>query len=80
MRTEQIQVAESPEDLLSLPLGTAILTSHWRLFELDQIDAVSTRADAGRKYWIAPGELQPFPQEGLDHWFPAFILPNRQQT
>jgi hypothetical protein len=100
-------VAETGEDLLTLPVGSAILTSHWRLFELDQVESPeypepkpeatgfsaldsdnlkewhkdrrkwereNRRADAGKKYWIAPGELQPFPQEGLDHWFPVFIL------
>lgn len=113
MRTEQIQMAEGPEDLRDLPVGSAILTRHWKVFELDQVEspeypepkpeptgfsaldsdnmkewhkdrrkweAKNRRADAGAKYWIAPGELQPFPPEGLDHWFPAFILPNRQQT
>lgn len=78
MRTEQIRVAEGPRDLLALPVGSKILTPHHRVFELDEIEP--GRHDSGTRYWITPGELQPFPLEGLDHWFPAFILPNRQQT
>ena len=33
------------------------------------------RADAGHRYWIEPGTLQPFPLDGLQHWLPALILP-----
>lgn len=109
MRTEGFQIAETPEDLLSLPVGSAILSNHRKVFELDQVEtptypepfpektgfppldsdnqkewrkdkakwekANPPRSDAGRKYWIEPGTLQSYPQEGLDHWFPALILP-----
>lgn len=109
MRTEQMQVAESGEDLTGLPVGSAILTAHRKVFELDQVESpeypepkpqrtgfgpmdsddekewrkdkakwerMNRRADAGAKYWIEPGTLQPFPLDGLDHWFPALILPS----
>jgi hypothetical protein len=44
---------------------------------LDQIDIIGDRKDAGEKYWIEPGTLQPFPLHGLQHWLPAYILPKR---
>lgn len=73
MRTEELSVVEVPDDLLTLPVGTKILTRHHRVFQLDQIE--DGRPDSGKKYWITPGTLQPFPVDGLDHWFPAFVLP-----
>jgi len=76
MRLKTVQVAEGPKDLLGLPPGSAILTNHRKVFELDQIDPDSGRSDAGAKYWIEPGTLQPFPLEGLDHWFPVLVLPS----
>lgn len=75
MRTEELKVVEVPEDLLKLPVGTKILTRHHRVFQLDVVETPTLRKDAGTKYWIEPGTLQPFPVEGLDHWFPAFVLP-----
>lgn len=77
MRLETMQVAEGPQDLIELPPGTAILTHHRKVFELDLIEA--GRKDSGTKYWIQPGTLQPFPLEGLDHWFPAWILPSLRE-
>lgn len=74
MRTEVVEVAEDWKDLIGLPVGSQILTATRRLFELDQIEPDAERKDAGKKYWIAPGELQPFPVEGLEHWFPALVL------
>jgi len=77
MRTVQLYVATEPSDLRALPVGSRILTSHHRVFELDQVETVAERKDAGEKYWIEPGTLQPFPLEGLAHWLPAYILPPR---
>ena len=75
MRTEVVQVAETPEDLTALPTGSLILTATHRLFQMDVIEA--GRSDSGKRYWIEPGTLQPFPPQGLEHWFPALILPIR---
>ena len=75
MRTLQVYVATEPSDLRALPVGSRILTDHGKVFELDQIETPTNRKDAGEKYWIEPGTLQPFPVEGLGHWFPALILP-----
>ena len=76
MRTEEIQIAEGPEDLEEMPAGSQILTSTHEIFQLDVIEA--GRTDSGKKYWIEPGTLQPFPPGGLDHWFPALILPSKK--
>lgn len=73
MKMQEFQVAEEGKDLLELPIGTWILASHGRLYQLDQIE--EGRADSGKKYWIEPGSLQPMPPDGLDHWFPALIIP-----
>lgn len=76
MRTVQLYVATEPSDLKVLPPGTTILTKHRKVFELDVVETPTGRKDAGARYWIEPGTLQPFPAEGLGHWFPALILPN----
>lgn len=72
MRTKEVQLAENGKDLAGLPVGSRILTAHRKIFELDAIEP--GRHDSGTKYWIEPGTLQPFPVEGLGHWFPAMIL------
>lgn len=74
MKNERIQVATHPEDLdlQSLPLGTRIVTAHGKIFELDVVEG--DRRDAGTRYWIEPGTLQPF-HVVLKHWLPAYILP-----
>jgi hypothetical protein len=77
MRTVQLYVATELSDLEALPVGSRILTNHDKVFELDQIDIIGDRKDAGEKYWIEPGTLQPFPLHGLQHWLPAYILPKR---
>lgn len=77
MRTVQLYVATEPSDLKALPVGSRILTDHSKIFELDVVETPTLRKDAGTKYWIEPGTLQPFPVEGLDHWLPALILPQR---
>lgn len=74
MRNERIQVATHIEDLdpKSLPVGTRIVTAHGKVFELDEVEG--DRRDAGTRYWIEPGTLQPF-HVPLRHWVPAHILP-----
>lgn len=76
MRNVRIQVATHTQDLEpeKLPVGTRIATNHGRIFELDQIEIVTNRTDAGERYWIEPGTLQPF-HTALQHWLPAYILP-----
>ena len=76
MKNERIQVATHVEDLdpRRLPLGTRIATNHNKIFELDMIETITKRTDAGVRYWIEPMSLQPFP-EPMKHWLPAFILP-----
>lgn len=73
MRTEVMNIAETSDDLAGLPVGSWILTKQRRAYELEQIEP--GRHDSGDKYWIEPGTLQPFPVGGLEHWFPAIILP-----
>lgn len=79
MKTMVVNVATTTMDLalMSLPVGTTIVTAHNKIFELDEIDPDSGRADAGSRHWIEPGTLQPFPY-ALDHWLPAVILPTRE--
>lgn len=76
MKNQRIQVATHIQDLdpARLPLGTRIATNHGKVFELDQIETVTKRTDAGQRYWIEPGTLQPY-HVGLQHWLPAYILP-----
>jgi hypothetical protein len=76
MKNQRIQVATHVQDLepSGLPVGTRIVTNHGKIFELDQIETVTKRSDAGQRYWIEPGTLQPF-HVGLRHWLPAYILP-----
>jgi hypothetical protein len=76
MKNERIQIATHVEDLdpTKLPLGTRIATNHNKIYELDVIETPTGRKDAGERYWIEPGTLQPF-HVGLAHWLPAVILP-----
>lgn len=76
MKNQRIQVATHVQDLdpARLPIGTRIATNHGKVFELDQIETVTKRTDAGQRYWIEPGALQPF-HTALQHWLPAYILP-----
>lgn len=78
MRVEGIQIAEESADLMELPVGTKILTNQHRVLQLDLIETPTNREDAGTRYWIEPGTLQPFPPDGLDHWYPALILPSQK--
>ena len=66
-------IAESHEDLRTLPVGSSILTAYRKVFQKEAIEP--GRPDSGTVYWIEPGTLQPFPGDGLDHWFPAIVLP-----
>jgi hypothetical protein len=77
MRNERIQVATHIEDLdlHSLPVGTRIVTAHGKVFELDEVEG--DRHDAGTRYWIEPGTLQPF-HVVLKHWLPAHLLPAQE--
>lgn len=79
MKNERIQVATHLEDLDkdTLPLGTRIFTNHGKIFELDQVETVAQRSDAGERYWIEPGTLQPF-HIALRHWLPAYIMPEKK--
>jgi hypothetical protein len=76
MKNQRIHVATHVEDLdpRSWPLGTRIATNHNKIFELDMIETITKRTDAGVRYWIEPMTLQPFPQ-AMAHWLPAYILP-----
>lgn len=74
MKNVRIQVATHVEDLEGLPVGTRILTRRHRILELDQIETVTMRKDAGSRYWIEPGTLHPYPA-AMEHWLPAYILP-----
>ena len=74
MFNRTVIVAETISDLDGLPVGTRIATNHNKIFELDQIETVTKRSDAGQRYWIETGTLQPFYQP-LTHWLPAYILP-----
>jgi hypothetical protein len=76
MKNKRIQVATHVQDLdpAAFPIGTRIATNHGKIFELDMIETVTDRADAGTRYWIEPGTLQPY-HVGLWHWLPAYILP-----
>lgn len=74
MKNVRMQVATHVEDLEGLPVGTKILTRHYLVLELDQIETVTMRKDAGERYWIVPGTLQPFSVARAD-WLPAYILP-----
>lgn len=75
MKEIVLQMATELSDLDGLPVGSRILTNHSKIFELDRIETVTNRPDAGTGYWIEPGTLQPFPITGLEHWLPAYILP-----
>lgn len=74
MKNVRIQVATHVEDLEDLPVGTRILTRHYMVLQLDLIETVTMREDAGNRYWIEPGTLHPFPR-ALEQWLPAYILP-----
>jgi hypothetical protein len=73
MKNQRIQVATHVEDLLGLPVGSAILTRYRQVLELDEIEADTGRADAGKRYWIQPGTLSPVGVQDIP--LPAFILP-----
>ena len=79
MRNVRLQIATHVQDLapMTLPVGTRIATAHSKIFELDEIEA--GRVDAGSRYWIEPGTLQPFPY-ALEHWLPAVIIPPLRKT
>lgn len=74
MITTQLRVARTISELAGLPIGTRIVTSTSKILELDMIETVTKRKDAGERYWIEPGTLQPYSQP-LVHWLPALILP-----
>jgi hypothetical protein len=74
MKNVRIQVATHVEDLEGLPVGARIATTTGKIFELDMIETVTMRADAGETYWIEPGTLRPY-SKPLAHWLPAYILP-----
>lgn len=79
MKNMRIRVATHIRDLDPgatglLPVGTRIATNQGKIFELDQIETVTGRPDAGQRYWIEPGTLQPF-HVAMEHWLPAYILP-----
>ena len=76
MKNVRIQVATHPQDLEGLPVGSAILTKDRKVLELDQVETVSTRADAGSRYWIQPGTLEPLQPSQIR--LPAYILPARK--
>lgn len=72
MRTIELQVAETAEDLADLPVGTRLLTSIGKVVERDEIEP--GRDDSGNTYWIEPGTLQPF-TTAPRRWLPCIILP-----
>lgn len=76
MKNVRMQIATHVRDLepSGLPLGTRIVTNHNKVFELDIIETPTGRKDAGERYWIEPGTLQPY-HCALGHWLPAVILP-----
>lgn len=74
MKNVRIQVATHVEDLAGLPVGSRIATNTNKIFELDMIETVTGRADAGETYWIEPGTLRPYSKPPAG-WLPAFILP-----
>ena len=79
MKNVRIQVATHVEDLEGLPVGTRIATNHNKILELDMIETVTKRADAGGTYWIEPMTLMPFPVAQA-HWLPAYILPAPERS
>jgi hypothetical protein len=70
----KLTVALRAEDLAGVPAGTRIATNDNKILELDMIETPTMRPDAGQRYWIVPGTLEPFYQPPSS-WFPAFILP-----
>jgi hypothetical protein len=80
MKNLRIQIATHIQDLdpLSLPPGTRIATNDSKIFELDQVETVSLREDAGVRYWIEPGTLQAY-HFALQRWLPAVILPAKEE-
>lgn len=78
VKNTRMQVATHVKDLdvRNWPIGTRIATNHNKIFELDMIETVTKRKDAGERYWIEPMTLQPF-HVAMEHWLPAVILPPR---
>jgi hypothetical protein len=70
----KLTVALRAEDLAGVPAGTRIATNDNKILELDMVETPTMRPDAGQRYWIVPGTLEPF-YEPPARWFPAFILP-----
>jgi len=80
VKNVRVQIATHIQDLdpRVLPVGTRIATNDSKIYELDQVEAVSLRPDAGSRYWIEPGALQPY-HSAPQRWLPAVILPPREE-